>query len=258
MIGSRCVAQPHVAQPDVAQPPSAVRTRCGRSLFVLFLLTVFLHALPAAAQETVFNVPSGDVLDRGKAYFEFDATYMPSTAVSSLTPRIVVGVGHRIEAGLNVDGISTPGVVQTTLAPTIQWKAYDGGNNGWALLLGDDFFIPVQNRAYSAGNYSYAEVTKTWSRTHTRATLGGYVFTAHVVAPGNQGGGQFAIEQPAGKHLTFAADWYTGNQALGYVTPGVIWKVTSQLTLYGTYQIGNHGAASGNRQMLLELGWNFN
>jgi hypothetical protein len=30
------------------------------------------------------------------------------------------------------------------------------------------------------------------------------------------------------------------------------------LTLYGTYQIGNRAAMSGNHQMLVELGWNFN
>ena len=128
------------------------------------------------AQQTVFNVPSGDVLDRGKVYFELDATYMPRLAVRSVTPRIVAGVGRRIELGLNVNGLSEPGNPQATLAPTMKWKAYDGGGNGWAFLVGDDFFVPAQNRRYRAGNYAYAEFTKTW-RTKTRATFGGYFFT---------------------------------------------------------------------------------
>ena len=221
----------------------------------LILAAITLSCL-AAAQETVFNVPSGDILDKGKVYFEFDATYMASTAVSGLTPRIVFGIGHRIEAGVNVNGISTPGVVQTTLTPTIKWKAYDGGQNGWAFLVGNNLYIPVQNRSYDAGNYSYAEFAKAWKRSKTRATFGVYLFTADVVASGNRAGGQFAIEQPLAKRLTFAADWYTGNQALGYVTPGIIVKATSQLTLYGSYQIGNHGGGNGNRQLLVELGWN--
>ena len=224
---------------------------------ILCAAGALLLAGAANAQETVFNVPSGDILERGKAYFEFDATYMPSTTVSGLTPRVVFGVGHRVEVGLNINGISTPGMVQTTLTPTFKWKAYDGGNNGWAFLVGDNVFVPEQNRSYTAGNYSYAEFAKTWS-TRTRATFGAYLFTPQVVAAGNRAGGQFAIEQPVTNRLTVAADWYTGDHALGYVTPGIILKATSKLTLYGSYQVGNHETANGNHQMLVELGWNLN
>ena len=179
---------------------------------------LMFYAAPALSQETVFNVPSGDVLDRGKVYFEFDATYMPRRAVRTFTPRIVVGVDHQTEIGLNMNGLSAPGEPQATLTPTIKWKPYDSGKNGWALLIGDDLFIPVQNQSYRAGNYTYAEFTKTW-RTRTRATFGGYAFTKNVVASGNRAGGQFALEQPMTSRLTLAADWYTGEQVLGYVTP---------------------------------------
>lgn len=225
-------------------------------LAIAALGACLLNSATAIAQQTVFNVPSGDVLDRGKGYFELDATYMPRTSVRSFTPRIVFGVGHRVEIGLNLNGLSAPGDPQATPTPTIKWKAYDGGTNGWAFLMGDDLFIPVQNRSYRAGNYTYAELTKTW-RTKTRATFGAYAFTKHVIASGNRTGGQFAVEQPMTSRLTLAADWYTGDHALGYVTPGIIFKATSQLTLYGSYQIGNRRASVGNHQMLIELGWNF-
>ena len=209
------------------------------------------------AQETIFNVPSGDVLDRGKVYGELDFTFRPNDGTKVYTPRIVIGVGHRLEIGLNVNGIVTPGVLQTTLSPTIKWKSYDGGGNGWAFFVGDDLFLPVQNRGYKAGNYIYAEFTKTW-KTKTRTTLGGYNFTRDVVAPAQRAGGQFAIEQPVGDRLTLAADWYTGTHALGYITPGIILKATSKLTLYGSYQIGNSGVSAANHQFLMELGWSFN
>jgi hypothetical protein len=219
-------------------------------------MLLMFYAAPALSQETVFNVPSADVLDPGGVYFEFDATYMPRSAARSFTPRTVVGIGRQIEIGLNINGLSAPGEPRATLTPTIKWKAYDGRKNGWAFLIGDDLFIPVQNRSYRVGNYTYAECTKTW-RTNTRATFGAYAFTKHVVASGNRAGGQFAIEQPMTKRLTLAADWYTGDQDLGYVSPGIIFKATSRLTLYGTYQIGNGRASVGNHQMLIELGWNF-
>ncbi len=230
--------------------------RSGR-LRVSIIGALLLSGMSAVAQQTVFNVPSGDVLDRGKVYGELDLTYRPTTTSGTFTPRLVVGIGHRIEIGLNVNGIGAPGLVQTTPTPTIKWKAYDGGKNGWAFLVGDDVFIPVQNRSYHAGNYVYAQFTKTW-KTKTRATFGAYECTRHVVASGNRAGGQFALEQTITNRLTLAADWFTGHHDLGYVTPGVIVKITPRVTWYGTYQIGNSGVSKGNHQFLMELGWNFN
>lgn len=223
----------------------------------VLLVCVLACCVGAFAQETIFNVPSGDVLDRGKVYGELDVTYTPTNASKGFGPRIVVGIGHRVEVGLNVNGIAVPGAVQTTPTPTIKWKAYDGGDNGWVFLVGDDVFFPAQNRAYDVGNYVYALFAKTWNKT-TRVTFGAYDCSRHVVATGNRAGGQFAIEQPVSKKLTLAADWFTGHHALGFVTPGVIVKVTPKFTWYGSYQIGNSGVTAGNHQFLMELGWNFN
>jgi hypothetical protein len=221
----------------------------------MFLLLIC--GTSAFAQQTVFNVPSGDVLDHRKIYGELDFTYSPPYTSRTFTPRFVVGVAHRVEIGLNMNGIGPPGAVQTTPTPTIKWKAYDGGDSGWAFLLGDDVFLPAQNRSYGAGNYVYAEFTKTW-KTKTRVTFGFYDFTGHVVASGNRAGGQFAIEQPISNRVTLAADWFTGSHTLGYVTPGIIIKMAPRLTWYGSYQIGNTGASSGNHQLLMEAGWNIN
>ena len=66
------------------------------------------------------------------------------------------------------------------------------------------------------------------------------------------------VEQPVNHRLTLAAEWYTGNTAVGYVNPGVILKLTSKFTLYGAYQIGNAGVTKGNHQFLYEIGYNFN
>lgn len=219
------------------------------------LMTAF--AAPALAQETIFNVPSGDILDKGKIYGEFDFAYLRDASAGTYTPRVVAGIGHRIEVGINVNGITTPGPSQTTPTPTIKWKAYDGGKNGWAFLLGNDVFIPAQNRSYNAGTYIYGEFTKTL-KTQTRMTFGAYDFTSNVVASGNKAGGQFGIEQPMGKRVTLAADWFTGHNSVGYFTPGAAIKLSSKATAYAAYEIGNSGALQGNRLLLLELGWNFN
>ena len=228
-----------------------------RSVFTIVVLTTLVSAKYAIGQETIFNVPSGDILDKGKVYGEFDFAYLSDASSGTYTPRVVAGIGHHIEFGMNVNGISAPGPAQTTPTLIVKWKAYDGGKNGWALLIGDDVFVPVQNRAYDAGNYVYAEFTKTL-KSQTRFTLGAFDFTRNVVASGNKAGGQFGIERPLCKRITAAADWFTGNHSAGYFTPGLAIKLTSKMTGYTAYEIGNTDLSAGNHLLLLELGWNFN
>jgi len=229
----------------------------NRYLVIALLALVTAFSVPVMAQETIFNVPSGDILDQGKVYGEFDFSYLWDASAGAYTPRVVAGIGHRIEVGMNLNGTVSPGPSQTTPTPTIKWKAYDGGKNGWAFLLGDDVFIPAQNRSYNAGNYFYAEFTKTL-KTQTRLTFGAFDFTSHLVASGNKAGGQFGIEQPVSKRVTLAADWFTGHHGAGYFTPGAAIKLSSKATAYAAYEIGNSGALSGNHLLLIELGWNFN
>lgn len=224
---------------------------------LLVAVSMLIVAPRLIAQQTVFNVPTADVLDRGKIYGELDLAYNPNSASTAVTPRVVVGLGHRIEVGLNLNGITTPGTLQTTPALAFKWMYPVNADAGWAFVLGDDVFIPAQNRSYDAGNHVYAEFAKTWS-SKTRATAGLYHTTRDVFAPAQRAGGQFAIEQPLGARFTLAADWYTGSHALGYLTPGIILKATSRFTWYGSYQIGNSGVSRGNHQLLVEFGWNFN
>ena len=226
------------------------------------LLVVFGFPASLCAQQTIFNVPSTDVLDKGKVYAELDASLKPTdgsvvTKFSSFVPCVVVGAGGRVEIGLNITGNIQPGADTTTLVPAIKWKPYQGKSNGVAIVVGDHLYLPVRNRAYNAGNYIYAEVSKTF-KTGTRVTAGGYDFTRSVVATGNRAGGQFGFEQPLNKKVTLAADYFTGQHAAGYFTPGVVLKVGPKVTGYAGYSIGNLNPSGGNHFFLLELGYNFN
>ena len=232
------------------------------SVHVVGLVSVFLF-IPAAsvhAQQTIFNVPSTDVLNKGKVYAELDASLKPTDGsdvakFSSFVPRVVTGAGSNIEFGLNVTGNIQPGPDSTTLVPTIKWRPYQG-ENGWTIVVGNNLFIPVRNRGYDAANYFYAETSKTF-KTGTRITFGGYDFTKNAVAPANRAGGQFGFEQPLNRKITFAADWFTGKHASGYFTPGIIFKAGPKVTGYAGYSIGNQNVSGGNHFFLLELGYNF-
>jgi hypothetical protein len=219
--------------------------------------------LTARAQQTVFNVPTTDVLDRGKVYAELDVSAKPNdqealSRFSSFVPRVVVGAGHNVEVGLNVLGNVQPGPDTTTLVPTVKWRFYRNEDNGWAMVAGAHLHVPVRNRAYHAGNYTYLMAQKSF-KSGTRVGAGGYFFSKDVVAANaNRAGGQFTFEQPVTKKLNWNADWFTGKHAAGYFTTGAAYKLTETLTGVAAYSIGNQNASKGNHFLYFELGYNIN
>lgn len=231
----------------------------------ILLSLIFTIPLEVRAQQTIFNVPTTDVLDQGKVYAEVDVPFKPNNdpgdvvpRFSSFVPRVVVGMGGRVEIGLNLTGNIQPGADATTLVPAVKWKVYDGGDNGWAIAIGTHLFIPVRNKSYDLGNHSYVMVQKTFT-TKTRVGFGGGVFTKDVVAPNaNRGTGMFTTEQPVTSRFGLQADWYTGKHAAGYFTPGGYFKVTKKMTGYAGYSIGNANVTDGNHFLYFEMGYNFN
>src|SRR2546421_8992059 len=256
------IAEEHLTVARVSSEGATNATRAG-IISALALLFLCAATDAARAQQTIFNVPTTDVLDRGKVYFELDASFKPNDSeaagrFSSFVPRVVVGAGGRVELGLNVTGNVQPGPDTTTLVPVVKYKFYDGKENGFAVVVGDQLFAPVRNRAYNAGNYVYLEASKTFKKSGTRVTAGGYDFTRSVVAASNRAGGQFGFEQTVSKTVTLAADYFTGKHAAGYFTPGVIFKVGPKVTGYAGYSVGNQNPSRGNHFFLLEFGYNFN
>ena len=233
-----------------------------RGISIVSLLLLYGLSL-VHGQQTVFNVPTTDVLDKGKVYGELDISAKPNNSdalnkFSSFVPRLVIGAGSRVEVGLNVLGNVQPGPDSTTLSPALKWKVYDGKNNGWAVAVGDNLFIPVRNKSYNFGTYAYTMVQKTF-KTKTRVGFGGYVFSKNVVAANaNRSGGQFTFEQPVTDKFGVAADWFTGKHANGLFTSGGYYKLTKKLTGFAAYSVGNANATKGNHFFYFELGYNFN
>jgi hypothetical protein len=226
------------------------------------LLTIFAFGIGANAQQTIFNVPTTDIMGAGKVYGELDASFKPNdqgalNRFSSFVPRIVVGAGHNVEVGFNLTGNIQPGSDSTTFVPTVKWKFFENKKKDVAMIAGTNFYIPVRNRSYDIGTYSYLAVSKTIS--NTRLTAGGYVASKNVFAANAvRAGGQFGIEQAVNTKFSLATDWITGKHSSGYFTPGFIYKPISKVTTYWAYSIGNTAAVQGNHYFLFELGYNFN
>ena len=230
--------------------------------FIFSVIFTALLAVQTHAQQTIFNVPTSDVLDQGKVYAELDLSFKPNnqsalSKFSSFVPRFVVGTGGNVEVGLNVTGNIQPGSDSTTLVPTVKWKFYQNEQKDVAVYAGTNFYIPVRNKAFNFGTYSYAAVSKTINK--TRLTGGAYLASRNVFASNAvRAGGQFGIEQTLNSKFTIAADWITGKHSSGYFTPGLIYKPHPKVTTYWTYSIGNTQASNGNHFFLFEVGYNFN
>lgn len=258
----RVICTKYISATVVKTRQKASRRLVG-TLNAVVLFLVWGVATTVRAQQTVFNVPTTDALDKGKVYFELDVSAKPNNSgafdrFSSFVPRLVVGAGGGVEIGLNVIGNIQPGPDATQLVPTIKWKFYDGKNNGWAMTAGANLYVPVQNKTYDAGTYDYVMLSKTF-KTNTRIGAGGYFFSKNVVAPdANRAGGQFTFEQTVTKKLNIDADYYTGKMAGGFFTAGAVYKLTNKLTGYAGYSIGNLNPSKGNHFFLFEVGYNFN
>ena len=229
--------------------------------FVIFINIILSCSIQIAAQQAIFNIPSADILDKGKVYVELDAAFKIKSEdalqkFSSFVPRVVVGTGGNVEVGLNITGNIQPGTDATTLVPTVKWRFYQNKKKDLALFAGNHFFIPVRNRSYKFGTYTYAAIAKTINK--TRLTAGAYAFSKNVVAPrASRAGGQFGVEHNVNSKLTLAADWLTGRHSNGYFTPGIIYKPTDKVTTYFSYSIGNSEARRGNHFFLFEIGYTF-
>ena len=246
-----------LTSPEPAGPALDKRRRLKLSNTSVTLAALLLVPASAYSQQTIFNVPSTDVLAQGKVYAELDVSAKPNEPrFSSFVPRVVVGAGKRVEVGLNQTGNIQPGPDATALVPTVKYKFYNGADNGYAFVAGNNLFIPVRNRTYNLGSYVYLNGSKTFG--NSRLTAGGYHFSSNVVAANAQrAGGQFGFEQAFTPHFTAAADWITGKHASGYFTPGAIFKLHERVTCYTGYSLGNADLRNGNHFFLLEIGYNF-
>ncbi|HKE57653.1 MAG TPA: hypothetical protein VKB46_13160, partial [Pyrinomonadaceae bacterium] len=73
-------------------------------------------------------------------------------------------------------------------------------------------------------------------------TGGAYGLLGRVNASGTHSGAIVGYEQPlATSKVSFVADWFSGKNRFGYVTPGFAITVSKTSLLYAGYSVGNQG-----------------
>ncbi len=231
------------------------RRQARRTALVAFAVLVGASSV-ASAQQTIFNVPSADVLDPGKVYLEVDELFRPTEPkFSSTTVRGVVGILPRVEGGVNFGGLNAPGPVIPTANVAIKIQpvrigefALTAGGNGLFFLEGSQDGDPA-GLGYGFASYRIPKLG-------TRIEFGGWYSSAGYALPRSTGGALATFEQPIAcvPGLSVAADWFSGENSIGYISPGLIFAF-GHWTAYAAYSIKN-GDSQGNGG-LIELGYLF-
>ncbi len=210
-------------------------------------------AASALAQQTIFNVPSADVLDKGKTYLEADALGRPQDpSFGFFTMRGVYGFGSNIEAGANFGGFAASGRSVPFVTVNAKWQPWHDDKLAFTTGAFGLFYLRGSRDGNAAALW-YGEASYKLTAT-TRLTAGGYWASSGYAAPDPQAGAVMGFEQKINDHLNLIADWFSGDNALGYFTPGVSVPL-GDWTIYAGYSLKN-GNSKGNA-ILVELGFTF-
>jgi len=212
------------------------------------LCTLLSCAHFVKAQSTLFNIPSTDVVAAKKTYLEFDfVSHLESHnrgGFQTYVPRVVFGAGKNLEVGTNVaftDALAPNQPVE--LQPNVKYQFYRNEDNGMAAAAGGILYTPVANRTgVDTFGLLYTTVSKKFKGAYgPRLTGGGYGLVGRVNGSGNEGGAILGYEQPLHPKINFVADWFSGKNRFGYVTPGFSFAVTKSSAFFAGYSIGNSG-----------------
>lgn len=225
-----------------------LRTKSIVGAGLALLAITLLGGQKTSAQSTLFNIPSTDVVAPKKTYLEFDfISHLESHddgGFQAYVPRVVVGVGGNVEVGANVafaDALAPDQPVE--FQPNVKFKFYNDEKSGVAASAGGILYTPIANRdGVDTFGLLYTVVSKKVKGTYgPRLTGGGYGLVGRANGNGSEGGAIVGYEQPLHPKVNFVADWLSGKNRFGYVTPGLSFTTSSRSALYAGYSIGNQG-----------------
>jgi len=230
-----------------------------RKMFAeLRLLMICLGTINAMAQSTIFNTPTTDTVAPKSIYMEFDfLAQSPPNDYSKIylyNYRLVVGMARALEFGINFPIYNEPtsrgSSSNASIQPNIKWKCYHHDPAGISIALGGILNTPAINRhQQDSWGMLYALVSKRFtSRAYgPRLHAGSYkIVSANqdlekgpISFLGARTGAILGYEQPMAKNISLVADWFSGNNSIGYFTPGISIAVPYQGLINAGYSIGN-------------------
>lgn len=235
------------------------RIAMGVALLVTTLVASELHA-----QQTIFNVPSAEIMAPKEIYLENDwyvRSWNTASGKSGTTyARGIVGLGKNIEAGIDMGPFNVLHTDEPFIFVAAKWRPVlhkIGGRHAPGAIgffLGDNMGVGLRGTTKGKGsNLIYGAFSIRLPDLQTRLDVGPYYATKYFFGE-RRAGTLTSIEQPIPgiKDLVVAADWYSGDG--GYFTPGIIYSRWNFSVSLG------YGFANTGRQddlLTMELGYTF-
>lgn len=216
-----------------------------------------LLLLPSVgAQQTIYNVPSADILEKRHVFLEHESQFRgwaPGRYWYG-THYFSYGLGHQVELDATLYNLSSPPSGNMTLGT--------GLKAGMAVLPrkfprreirltgGSQLLVSLQGQG--VGNWSYAHISGRVPRLNTRLTAGVSAGTSQLFGRSTVhfiGG----VEQPLTKRISLLADWYSGRHSIGFLTSGFSVALPRQTALFVGYQVPNNRNVAGGQGFTIEL-----
>lgn len=225
-------------------------------------LAIFLtFSLGLYGQQTIFNVPSADVANKGDWFYQHQtvARAWSSEKHWVQTNSFGYGIGHNLELDASWYNVEPGGLGQSS--PSVGIKASiplrkTDKRLPTRLILGD--MVEFRRRSPNdlpdsphEGNWVYAMLSSDIPKTRTRLTAG-FTDGTSVLFGIRKFGALAGIEQPISRRWMLQADWFAGKHDLGYLIPGAVYRFGERWMVSFGYQIPNRDG-TGFQGIVLEL-----
>lgn len=205
---------------------------------------IFLIGNVSYAQQTVFNVPSSEVVEKNSVYFQHQSNFRPwkPERYYHTDNNVAFGLGHNTELNASLYNIEAPestnraiGIGFRSAIPLLRKKFPE---QEFKVTVGD--MLPVSLDGHGAGNWGYGHLSGTIPKLNTRIIAGIGAGTEDIFGSDTV---HFmgAIEQPLVKSekVKLIADWMSGSHTYGFLTSGLAYKINDHVTVEVGYQIPN-------------------
>lgn len=224
-------------------------------ILFFIILVFFLSTKNLFSQQTIFNVPSADIVEKNKIFIQHESqlrTKNPDSFINT-TNYIAYGIGKETELDTTLFNLSSPSSNNISLgigfknAKRIDYKLFKNIDN--TLIIGS--MIPISLNNNGVGNWTYVENSLYINNTKTRITGGVSYGTKQIF--GKEiicflGG----FEQKINDRLNIIGDWYSKNHNLGIAALGLSYAAPDNLTFYGGLQIPNNKTI-GRQSIIFEI-----
>lgn len=213
----------------------------------LFLFSIFfgMSFTSVSAQQTIFNVPSADVTEKGHVFLQEEAQFRGwgDDAFLINTAYSAYGIGHNTEIDATLFNVGAPDISDISLGVGFKSSIPIPGlkekfpEREFKLILGSEVLIGLEGNG--VGNWTYVELSGKVPKLNTRLT-GGVSYGGRQVFGINTVSAVAGVEQPITKNFALQADWFSGGEHFaGFLIAGFNYKLPKNMTFYAGYQIPN-------------------